>query len=115
MHQNLQEAFNSEMNIAIQFYEQHQFDLSFSHLERAHILGQSFIIPHTKSHWWMLRIGLKKKDFREVIGQSTRIIASIIFSKIWVPIGNTGGANVNPLKPMPIPEDLQKVLNESRT
>jgi len=24
----------------------------------------------------------------------------------WVPIGNTGGANVSALKPMPIPADL---------
>ncbi|MCL1137301.1 DUF3703 domain-containing protein [Shewanella pneumatophori] len=27
-----------------------------------------------------------------------------------MPIGNTGGANVNPLKPMPIPKNLQKLL-----
>jgi len=32
------------------------------------------------------------------------MIDSILFFKIWVPIGNLGGANVNPLKP--IPKDL---------
>jgi len=26
-------------------------------------------------------------------------------------VGNTGGANVPPLKPMEIPQDLQKILN----
>jgi hypothetical protein len=29
-----------------------------------------------------------------------------------VPTGNTGGANVSPEQPMPIPADLQRLLNE---
>ena len=113
MQPKLKDAFNSEMNKAIQLYEKNELNLSFSHLERAHILGQSYIIPHTRSHWWMLKVGLKQRNFREVFGQVTRIIASIIFSRFWVPLGNTGGANVNPVKPMPIPEDLQKIMNEA--
>jgi hypothetical protein len=56
-----------------------------------------------KSHWWILKVGFKKHNFREVFGQITRIIASVLFSKIWVPMRNTGGANVNSLKKMPIP------------
>ncbi|MFQ3171563.1 MAG: hypothetical protein ACI9DG_001598, partial [Oleispira sp.] len=28
------------------------------------------------------------------------------------PTGNTGGANVNPLKPMPVPEDLNKIMTK---
>lgn len=112
MQKKLKEAFNLEMNKATHFYQRNEFDSAFSHLERAHILGQSYIIPHTKSHWWMLKVGYKKHNFREVFGQMTRIVASILFSKIWVPLGNTGGANVNPLKPMPIPEDLKNVLDK---
>jgi len=112
MQQQLKEAFNSEMNDAIRLYEKNEFDSAFYHLERAHILGQSFIIPHTKSHWWMLKVGFRKRNFKDVLGQITRIIASIIFSKIWVPLGNTGGSNVNPLKPMPISDDLKKILDK---
>ena len=32
-------------------------------------------------------------------------------SIFWVPTGNTGGANVNPLKPMPVPDDLRPYLD----
>jgi len=112
MEPSLTAAFNSEMNKAINLYKKNELSSAFHHLERAHILGQSYVIPHTKSHWWMLKIGFKQHNFKEVLGQVTRIIASIIFSKIWVPLGNTGGANVNPLKPMPIPDDLKKFLHK---
>lgn len=112
MQQKLREAICSEMDKAIHFYETNELDFAFYHLERAHILGQSYIIPHTKSHWWMLKIGFRQRNFREMLGQVTRIIASIVFSKIWVPLGNTGGANVNPLKPMPIPDDLKNFLDK---
>ena len=114
MKKTIKEAFENEMNIAISEYGNGDFNLSFSHLERAHILGQSFVIAHTKSHWWMLKVGIRTNNIKEIIGQITRIIASIVFSKIWVPLGNTGGANVSPIKPMPIPEDLKKIL-ESKT
>ncbi|NQZ23251.1 MAG: DUF3703 domain-containing protein [Colwellia sp.] len=112
MRPKLKKAYCFEMKEAIRFYKLNEFDSAFYHLERAHILGQRSIIPHTKSHWWMLKVAFKRHDFKEVIGQVTRIIASVLFSKIWVPTGNTGGANVNPLKPMPVPEDLHKIMSE---
>jgi len=111
MKSKLRIAFNQEMSLSKEMYKKENYSESFYHLERAHILGQSYIIPHTQSHWWMLKLGFKRHDIKEVIGQITRILASIIFSRIWVPIGNTGGANVNPLKPMTIPDDLRKYLD----
>ena len=115
MRKKLKAAYNLELGEAIRFYQLNDFDGSFHHLERAHILGQRYIIPHTKSHWWMLKVGIKKRNIKEVFGQVTRMVASVVFSKIWVPLGNTGGANVNPMKPMSIPEDLNEILNESET
>ncbi|MEC4725006.1 DUF3703 domain-containing protein [Shewanella sp. D64] len=112
MQQKLRQAFGSEMDQAIHLYANDELDSAFYHLERAHILGQSYIFPHTRSHWWMLKVGFKRGHFREVFGQMSRIIASILFSKIWVPLGNTGGSNVNPVQPMPIPDDLKKLLDK---
>ena len=112
MRQKLKNAYCLEMDEAIRFYKLNELDSAFHHLERAHILAQNYTIPHTKSHWWMLKVGVKQHNFREVFGQITRIIASVLFSKIWVPTGNTGGANVNPLKPMPVPEDLNKIMTK---
>jgi hypothetical protein len=48
--------------------------------------------------------------WREVIGQSTRIVAAAVFSRIWVPIGNTGRANVSAIEPMTVPDDLRSLL-----
>ncbi len=106
----LREAFDTEIKKAKAAYFNQDDSLAFHHLERAHILGQSFVIPHTTSHWWMLKIGVRTNNSQEIFGQLTRIVASLVFSKIWVPIGNTGGANVNPVKTMPVPKDLKKVL-----
>jgi len=114
MQEKLKKAYNLELGEAIKLYKLNEFTGSFYHLERAHILGQNYIYPHTKSHWWMLKIGMKQHNFRDVLGQVTRMLASILFSRIWVPSGNTGGSNVNPMKPMPIPEDLKKILSESK-
>ena len=40
--QNLRYAFNREMNAAITHYDRDYLDKAFYHLERAHVLGQSF-------------------------------------------------------------------------
>jgi len=111
MKSKLRIAFSQEMSLAKKMYRNGDYSDSFYHLERAHILGQSYIIPHTQSHWWMLKLGFKRHDLKEIVGQVTRILASIVFSRIWVPLGNTGGANVNPLKSMTIPKDLRKHLD----
>ncbi|MFZ1803640.1 MAG: DUF3703 domain-containing protein, partial [Nitrospira sp.] len=78
----------------------------------AHILGQSFPIEHARSHWWMLKVGWRRRDFVEIAGQLPRILGALLFSRMWVPIGNTGGARVSPFKSMPIPEDLQTLLDK---
>lgn len=60
----------------------------------------------------MLKIGWKQRDVVEITGQIPRIVGSLLFSRIWVPSGNTGGARVPPFKSMPIPEDLQILLDQ---
>ena len=83
---------------------------AFSWLERAHILSQRMAILHAQSHWLMLRAGWQLRDFREVPSQVPRIIAALLFSKIWVPLGNSGCARVSAFAPMPISPELQRLL-----
>ncbi len=111
MNSELKHAFNNEMILAKTSYEKADYTTAFYHLERAHILGQSYIIAHTYSHWWMCKIGFKTHNAKEIIGQFARMAASIVFSRIWVPLGNTGGTNVSPFKTMPIPDDLKRFLS----
>ena len=60
----------------------------------------------------MLQVGWQRHDVREIVGQLVRIAAAAIFSRIWVPAGNTGRANVSATMPMAVPPDLQAILNE---
>ena len=87
-------------------------DDEWRHLERAHVLSQPMAFAHVRTHVAMLGYGLRHHDGREVIGQLVRLVVAA--PGTWTgryPVGNTGGANVSALKPMPIPDDLQAVLN----
>lgn len=102
------EAFERELAAASAARECGDAESEFAHLERAHVLGQRMTLAHTLAHWRMFRFGLRQRDLREVLGQALRIIAALTKSRIWVPVGNTGGANVNPFRPMPVPDDLRR-------
>lgn len=89
--------------------------VAWRHLERAHILGQPWPKEHTYVHWKMLKFGFRIKKTNEIIGQLPRLLVGGVKSFVGkIPVGNTGGANVPPLKPMEIPEDLKKILNSYR-
>jgi Protein of unknown function (DUF3703) len=111
MHPKLRRAYEAEMTTAAGLYDTGDLQLAFAHLERAHILGQAFSIAHARTHWWMLRVGLRNRDIVEILGQIPRILGALLFSRIWVPIGNTGGTRVPPFKAMPVPHKLQVLLD----
>jgi hypothetical protein len=90
---------------------QSQVVAAWQHLERAHILGQPYPKEHTVAHGKMLAFGIKNKNTREIIGQLPRLLVGGI--KSWartIPMGNTGGANVSPIRSMPIPADLKQII-----
>jgi len=108
MHKNLRKAFDKEIAIAKDFYSRAQYDESFHHLERAHVLGQCYVIPHTKTHVWMLCVGIRTGNLKEIAGQLIRIPGGIVASTLGkVPIGNTGGTNIKLTATLPIPDDLK--------
>lgn len=87
---------------------------AFRHLERAHVLGQSSTYQHTRVHWLMLKHGVREKDGKEIAGQILRIGGAATKTPLGIyPKGNTGGANVNPLRPMPIEPDLAEILENA--
>ncbi len=104
----LVQAFQIEMDAARAAWARRDHETAFHRLERAHILGQRNLWPHILTHLWMLRIGWHRMDLREISGQMLRLIATLPGALLgWVPAGNTGGANVSALKPMPIPPEFQ--------
>lgn len=114
MNLRLRGAYEAELLAASEAMVAGQVEAAFHHLERAHILSQRHTLEHVRVHWRMLRLGLAMSAWREVFGQSTRIVAAALFSRIWVPIGNTGRANVSALKPMPVPDELRPMLEPDR-
>lgn len=104
-------AFASEMASARSAEAAGDFALATRHLERAHILGQRWYVTHIRTHYHMLRLALKRSDAKEARGQLVRLIGAGPFHLAgWVPVGNTGGADVSATRPMPIPADLQSHL-----
>lgn len=114
MNEALRTAFEAELRAAATLVRQRSYPPAFDHLERAHILGQRFAAAHVRVHAWMLRVGWARRDWREIAGQVLRLSAAGPLSLLgWLPIGNTGGANVSALRPMPPPADLARLLDDT--
>lgn len=108
-------AVNAELHAAADCDAAGDTKQAFRHLERAHVLGQSSTVHHVRAHWQMLRWAGRQRDARECRGQVMRLIGAATKTALgWVPSGNTGGANVSPFKPMPVPVELQVVIKAAR-
>jgi hypothetical protein len=108
----LRGAYESEMASAEELRRAGDLVTAFHHLERAHILGQQYVATHVRTHLAMLRIGIQRRDAREIIGQIVRVPAAAVGSALGVPPGgNTGGANVGFFAVMEIPADLKALLD----
>ena len=109
-------SVEAELDAAAACETQGWSQAAFRHLERAHVLGQADTLAHVRVHWTMLRWGLRHNAAREVWGQTWRTLGAALKTWVgWVPMGNTGGANVNGFKPMPVPADLQRLIDAARS
>ena len=107
---------DSELVAARQAEAKGQPDVAFSHLERAHVLGQSSTVEHVRAHWHMLLWGIRQRNLPECLGQLLRIVGAATSTALGlVPQGNTGGSNVSPFKRMPLPPELAARIEEVRT
>ncbi|MGQ0830246.1 MAG: DUF3703 domain-containing protein [Microthrixaceae bacterium] len=88
-----------------------ELERAWRHLERAHILSQAFAVAHVGSHVAMLRLGVRERDRREVVGQVVRIVVAGPASlRGATPTGNNGRARVPLRQSAPIPDDLASAL-----
>ncbi|MBL7797184.1 MAG: DUF3703 domain-containing protein [Saprospiraceae bacterium] len=111
MPQGIKKHYQHELELYETEFVQRHLQQAWRHLERAHILAQPWPREHSYVHWRMLCFGFFIKSPKEVLGQITRLVFGGVKSFVGkIPIGNTGGANVPPLKPMEIPTDLREIL-----
>ena len=105
-------AFEREISRAKQFIAEGELEQGFAHLERAHVIGQAFVVPHARSHWLMLGVEFRRKRPVAACGQIVRIVLGIVGSVVGVvPVGNTGGSDVSMFKRMPIAPELQGIID----
>lgn len=105
-------AFDEELGQAEQRIASGQLDRAFAHLERAHVIGQTFVWPHARSHWLMCQVELRRRRGAAAFGQVLRIVLGMLGSAVGiVPVGNTGGTNISMFQRLPIDPGLQSVID----
>ena len=104
-----------ELEQAVDLEERGDLSAAFQHLERAHVLGQQDTHWHVTVHQAMLGFAARHGDTREAAGQVLRIVGAASKTPLGLyPTGNTGGANISPLKTLPIASDLQALIDAGR-
>jgi Protein of unknown function (DUF3703) len=111
-HRKLRSAFSMYCQQAIEHEIAGRLDAAWACLEAAHILGQAVTRLHVCSHWRMFGLAWRTRDHRELIGQVTRMLAAIVVTRIWIPVGNPGRSHVSATARATIPEDLQRLMTE---
>lgn len=107
----LREAWAREMSFARDARVRRDVARTWTHLERAHILSQPLAGGHVRTHLAMLAFGVRTGRPHEIVGQLVRL--AVAAPGTWsrrYPVGNTGGAGVSAFAVMPLPEDLQSLL-----
>jgi hypothetical protein len=111
MNPELRKVFQAEMTVAVALYQAEKFAEAFPHLETAHVLGQKYVGPHVATHYWMLKVGMKRRSLPEVVGQAIRIVLGAVGSAVGiVPVGNTGGTNIGMFKRLPIDPSIRDLM-----
>lgn len=114
--QRIRPAVDQELGLARADEQSGRANDGFARLERAHILGQASTRQHVRVHAQMLLWAWRQRAPREAIGQLMRIVGAATKTALgWVPTGNTGGSNISPFKPLPIPDDLRQILDATGT
>ena len=115
MKNELKMAFETEMAVANRFIQAGRLSQAMRHLERAHVLGQNYVFPHVRSHWWMLRIAVKRNSFTDGLGQAFRIVLGAVGSALGVvPVGNTGGTDISMFVRLPIEPELAALIKQDQ-
>lgn len=105
-------AFDNEIALAKELIAKGELEASFPHLERAHIIGQDFVVPHATSHWLMLTVEFRRRRVIAVFGQAVRIILGMLGSAVGVvPVGNTGGTDISMFECIPVDPELQNIID----
>lgn len=113
MHPALRKAYEAEVAAARRSYRAREYGSAMRHLETAHVMGQRHVAPHVATHFWMLKIGLRRRSPRQAWGQLLRIVLGAIGSAAGiVPVGNTGGTDIGMFRRLPVDPAIRRLLDK---
>lgn len=101
------------MAAARRAYRARAYGSAMRHLELAHVMGQRYVAPHVATHYWMLKIGLRRRSPLQAWGQLLRIVLGAIGSAAGiVPAGNTGGTDISMFQRLPVDPAIRRLLDQ---
>jgi Protein of unknown function (DUF3703)/YtkA-like len=104
-----------ELEAAAQAEAAGRFATASTHLERAHVLGQTSTIEHLRVHWRMFSLARRNQWTGSAAGQLWRLVAAAVFTPLGlVPQGNTGWSDVSGFRRMSIAPELQRLIDRAR-
>ncbi|WP_291021661.1 DUF3703 domain-containing protein [Hydrogenophaga sp.] len=84
-------------------------------LEAAHVVGQRHLVPHLQTHWLMLRLALRTRDWPEAAGQAFRLaLVPLGHLSGRLPLGNPGRSTASAFAPMPVRPELLELIRQAR-
>lgn len=111
---SLQPFFKEALGLYTKAMLQKDLIEAWHQLERAHVIGQAYPYQHSLVHWKMLVFGCKIKSLKEILGQIPRLLIGGVKSFVGtIPVGNTGGANVPPMRAMPIQREIKEIFKKA--
>jgi hypothetical protein len=108
---SLQPFFKEALDLYAKAMLQKDLVEAWHQLERAHVIGQAYPYQHSLVHSKMLIFGCRIKSVKEILGQIPRLLVGGVKSFVGtIPVGNTGGANVPPMRAMPIHDEIKAIF-----
>lgn len=112
MNPKIKKAYQIEIKSFTDAVATKDWTAAWFHVERAHILGQYFVVPHIETHWLMFGLALKSANYKEMLAQIPRLLLAAPGSLTGkAPKGNPGSSRVGIFTPSETPEDLSRILD----
>jgi hypothetical protein len=110
----IREHFATELRKAKAAIASGDIAAAWTALQRAHILGQAYPLPHAIAHWEMLKLAWRQRDFKEIAGQFVPTLFAVPLTLLFGRKRSLkdGKVNIDNSERMSIPEDLLQILDQ---
>lgn len=110
----VRDRFDADLRAARSAARSGEVDTAWAHLADAHVLSQPWALAHLRTHAAMFVLAVRIGDRREIVGQLARLVVAAPGSVSGrYPVGNTGRSDVSMFAPMPVADDVARLLADN--